>query len=124
MIISRAPFRMSFVGGGSDLPDPITANLAVRSFPPPLTNLSMSPSTTSSTTTPCRYSRTEEVKSVEKVGHPLVREGTESLGFSGGVEITSVADIPAKGTGLGSSSDFTVGLLNALHAFRPPCVRR
>ena len=64
------------------------------------------------------YSRTEEAKSVEKVKHPLVRESMKLLGISGGVEITSIADIPAKGTGLGSSSSFTVGLLNALHALR------
>jgi D-glycero-alpha-D-manno-heptose-7-phosphate kinase len=51
------------------------------------------------------------------VEHPLVREALAMLGMDGGIEITSVADIPAKGTGLGSSSSFTVGLLNALHAF-------
>ena len=63
------------------------------------------------------YSRTEEAKSVEKVKHPLVRESMKLLGITGGMEITSIADIPAMRTGLVQSSSFTVGLLNALHAF-------
>jgi D-glycero-alpha-D-manno-heptose-7-phosphate kinase len=54
---------------------------------------------------------------VERIKHPLVREALKLLGLQGGIEITSIADIPAKGTGLGSSSSFTVGLLNALHAY-------
>jgi len=63
------------------------------------------------------YSRTEEVANAAQVEHPLVREALALLGIEGGIEITSVADIPARGTGLGSSSSFTVGLLNALHAY-------
>jgi D-glycero-alpha-D-manno-heptose-7-phosphate kinase len=63
------------------------------------------------------YSRTEEVAHANQVAHPLVREALNLLGIDGGIEITSIADIPAKGTGLGSSSSFTVGLLNALHAY-------
>lgn len=63
------------------------------------------------------YSRTEEVETAAQVEHPIVREALGLLGIEGGIEITSVADIPAKGTGLGSSSTFTVGLLNALHAY-------
>ena len=52
-----------------------------------------------------------------RIKHPLVREGMKMLGINGGVEITSIADIPARGSGLGSSSSFTVGMLQALHAF-------
>jgi D-glycero-alpha-D-manno-heptose-7-phosphate kinase len=62
------------------------------------------------------YSKTEEVSTTERVRHPLVRESLRELGLAGGVEITSIADIPSRGTGLGSSSSFTVGLLHALHA--------
>src|SRR5207249_3549170 len=58
-----------------------------------------------------------EARSVDKIKHPLVREAMKLLGVEGGVEITSVADIPARGSGLGSSSSFTVGLLHALHAY-------
>src|SRR5439155_26685562 len=54
------------------------------------------------------YSRTEEVAHASQVEHPLVRESLALLGIEGGIEITSVADIPARGTGLGSSSSFTV----------------
>ncbi|MDB6019012.1 MAG: D-glycero-alpha-D-manno-heptose 7-phosphate kinase [Pedosphaera sp.] len=63
------------------------------------------------------YSRTEEARSTDRIKHPLVREGMKMLGIAGGIEITSIADIPAKGTGLGSSSSFTVGLLHTLHAY-------
>src|SRR5262249_46468795 len=50
--------------------------------------------------------------------HRLVRATFELMGIPGGVEITTIADIPSRGTGLGSSSSFTVGLLNALHAYQ------
>jgi D-glycero-alpha-D-manno-heptose-7-phosphate kinase len=63
------------------------------------------------------YSRTEEADTVAEVQHPLVRESLGLLGVEGGIEITSIADIPSKGSGLGSSSAFTVGLLHALHAY-------
>ncbi|TIW69779.1 MAG: GHMP kinase, partial [Mesorhizobium sp.] len=55
---------------------------------------------------------------VEDIQHPIVRATMGYLGICGGVEITTIADIPSKGTGLGSSSAFTVGLLHALNAFR------
>jgi len=64
------------------------------------------------------YSRTEEVERASQVEHALVRAALQSLGIEGGVEITTVADIPSRGTGLGSSSAFTVGLLNVLSAFQ------
>jgi len=63
------------------------------------------------------YSRTEEVATPQDLEHPIVRSVLQKLGIQGGIEITSVADIPAHGTGLGSSSAFCVGLLNALHAY-------
>lgn len=62
------------------------------------------------------YSQTEIVDNVEDIRHELVRECMKLVGIKGGIEITSIADIPA-GTGLGSSSAFTVGLLNALHTY-------
>jgi D-glycero-alpha-D-manno-heptose-7-phosphate kinase len=63
------------------------------------------------------YSQTEIVDSVDEIRHPIVREALKILGIEKGIEITSVADIPAK-TGLASSSVFTVGLLNALYAYK------
>jgi D-glycero-alpha-D-manno-heptose-7-phosphate kinase len=117
MIISKTPLRMSFVGGGSDLPvfyrefGGAVVSTTVDKFIYVTVNKKFDDQIRVS------YSKTEEAKSVEKIKHPLVRESMKWLGIKGGVEITSIADIPAKGTGLGSSSSFTVGLLNALHAF-------
>ncbi|GAG28510.1 unnamed protein product, partial [marine sediment metagenome] len=63
------------------------------------------------------YSRTEIVDNVDEIQHPVVREALKLVGIYKGIEIVSIADIPA-GTGLGSSSSFTVGLLNALYAYK------
>jgi D-glycero-alpha-D-manno-heptose-7-phosphate kinase len=62
------------------------------------------------------YSKTEIVKAVEEIQHPIVREALKIVGITKSIEIVSMADIPA-GSGLGSSSSFTVGLLNALYAY-------
>lgn len=64
------------------------------------------------------YTKTEDVDHRTKVEHPLVRSALELLGIDGGLEIASMADIPSKGSGLGSSSSYTVGLLNALYAYK------
>jgi D-glycero-alpha-D-manno-heptose-7-phosphate kinase len=117
MIISKTPLRMSFVGGGSDLPvfyrkyGGAVVSTAINKFVYVTVNKKFDDRIRLS------YSKTEDAKSAEKIKHPLVREALQMLGVRGGVEITSIADIPGKGTGLGSSSSFTVGLLNALHAF-------
>jgi D-glycero-alpha-D-manno-heptose-7-phosphate kinase len=61
-----------------------------------------------------RYNRSEMVDQVDEVQHTLAREALRHFGIASGIEIVSIADIPA-GTGLGSSSSYLVGLLNALH---------
>jgi|TARA_B100001079_G_C16407575_1_gene514519 D-glycero-alpha-D-manno-heptose-7-phosphate kinase len=63
------------------------------------------------------YSKLEVVDNFEDLEHELVRESMRITGVTSGVEITTIADIPSRGTGLGSSSAVTVGLLNALHCF-------
>ena len=63
------------------------------------------------------YSKNEEVSTVEEIEHSLVRASIQYLALEGGIEITTIADIPSRGTGLGSSSSFTVGLLHALNAY-------
>jgi D-glycero-alpha-D-manno-heptose-7-phosphate kinase len=109
---------MSFVGGGSDLPvfyrkfGGAVVSTAIDRYVYLQVNKKFDDRIRVS------YSRTEEAKSVDHIKHPLVREAMKTVGLTGGVEITSVADIPARGTGLGSSSAFTVGLLHALHAYR------
>lgn len=117
MIISQTPLRVSFLGGGSDLPSYYRRHGgAVLS-----TTIDQSVYVTVSrkfdNAVRVSYSRTEEVANASQIEHPLVRESLALLEIGGGIEITSVADIPARGTGLGSSSSFTVGLLNALHAY-------
>lgn len=118
MIISRTPLRVSFFGGGSDLPSyywrygDAVLSTAIDS------SIYITVSRKFDDALRVSYSRTEEVDHASKVEHPLVRETLALLGIDGGLEITSVADIPAKGTGLGSSSSFKVGLLNALHAYQ------
>ena len=64
-----------------------------------------------------KYSRTEDVNEIDDIQHPLVRECLKVVGIQKGIEITSIADVPA-GTGLGSSSSFTVCLLHALYAYK------
>ena len=117
MIISRTPFRMSYVGGGTD----------IKAFykDEPGAGLSTAIDKYMYVTVHQKfdggirvaYSKTEEVANIDDIGHPLVKESLKALGVLGGVEITSTADIPAKGTGLGSSSSYTVGLLTSLHAY-------
>lgn len=118
MIVSRTPLRVSFFGGGSDLPSyyrrhgGAVLSTAIDKYVYVTVNKKFDDGVRVS------YSRTEDVEHASQVEHPLVRESLAFLSIEGGVEITSVADIPANGTGLGSSSSFTVGLLNALHAFK------
>lgn len=64
-----------------------------------------------------KYSKTEDVQEIEEIRHPLVRECLQIVGIHKGIEIASIADVPA-GTGLGSSSSFTVCLLHALYAYK------
>ncbi len=118
MIITRTPFRVSFIGGGSDLKSfyaqkrgavlSATINKYVFISSHPFFNRRAFQ---------LKYSKTELVNSVDEIKHPILRETLRKLRIKGGLEISSNADIPA-GTGLGSSSAFTVGLLKNLHCFR------
>lgn len=117
MIISRTPLRVSFLGGGSDLPSYYRRHGGAVLSTAIDHSVYVTVSRKFDDAVRVSYSRTEEVAHASEIEHPLVRECLALLGIEGGIEITSVADIPAKGTGLGSSSSFTVGLLNALHAY-------
>jgi D-glycero-alpha-D-manno-heptose-7-phosphate kinase len=118
MIISKTPLRMSFSGGGSDLPsfyersEGAVVSVAIDKYIYVTVNKKFDNSFR------IGYSKTENVKSPEKIKHGIVREVIKKLNINGGLEITSIADIPSSGTGLGSSSSFTVGLLNALHGYK------
>jgi len=117
MIISKTPMRLSFAGGGSDLPvyyreyGGAVLSTSIDKFIYICLNKAFDHRVR------VAYSRTEEVNSSNDVEHPLVRAALNKLGIAGGVEIASIADIPSGGSGLGSSSAFTVGLLHALHAY-------
>ncbi len=109
---------MSFVGGGSDLPNfyreygGAVVSTAIDKF------IYVNVNKKFDNGVRVAYSKTEEVRTAPEVRHPLVRAALAHIGISGGIEITTIADIPSKGTGLGSSSSFTVGLLHALYAFK------
>lgn len=118
MIMSRTPLRISFVGGGTDIREfyskhgtGAVVSAAINKYIYVVINKKFDDQIRVS------YSVTEIVDSVEKIKHPTVREALRLLGIKGGIEIVSISDIPSSGTGLGSSSSFLVGLLNALHAF-------
>ncbi|MFB6307240.1 MAG: GHMP kinase [Flavobacteriales bacterium] len=118
MIITKTPFRISFVGGGSDL----------EAF------YSQTPGAVLSTTIDkymyisshqffeenkirAKYADTETVDSLEDLKHPIIRETFKKFNINGGLEVSSIADIPS-GTGMGSSSSFTVGLFHNLYTYK------
>jgi D-glycero-alpha-D-manno-heptose-7-phosphate kinase len=119
VIITRTPLRVSFAGGGTDLAsfyEPYdggaVVSAAIDKFVHVIVNEKFDRSIR------VAYSRTENVDRLDDLQHGLVREAMRTAGVSEALEIHTIADIPSEGTGLGSSSSLTVGLLNALYAFR------
>jgi D-glycero-alpha-D-manno-heptose-7-phosphate kinase len=114
MIISQTPLRISLLGGGSDMPNFYTKHggmvisCAIDKYiyviiKERFDNLIV-----------LNYTKHEIVKNVEEIKHDLIRECLTLYNIKGGIEITTLADIPSEGSGLGSSSSLIVGLLNAL----------
>lgn len=116
MIITKTPLRISFTGGGTDLPDYYERNGGAVVSAGINKYIYITVNQKFDNKIRVSYSRTEIVDEVEQLRHELVRECMKLVGIKRGIEITSIADIPA-GTGLGSSSAFTVGLLNALYTY-------
>lgn len=120
MIISKTPFRISFFGGGTDYPVWIReyggavlgttidkyAYITCRYLPPFFEHKYR-----------IAYSKLEYVKSLKNINHPSVRECIRFSGIKSGLEIHHDSDLPAR-SGLGSSSTFTVGMLNCLNALK------
>jgi D-glycero-alpha-D-manno-heptose-7-phosphate kinase len=120
VIISRTPYRISFFGGGSDYPEwykehggavlGTTINkycyISIRNLPPFFEHRHR-----------IVYSRIELTRSIEEIEHPAVRAVLSEYPVNGGLEIQHHGDLPAR-SGMGSSSAFTVGLLNAVRAFQ------
>jgi D-glycero-alpha-D-manno-heptose-7-phosphate kinase len=117
MIISRTPLRVSFVGGGTDLPSfcekerGSVVSTSIKKYIYIIIHDSFEEQILLS------YSKIETVDSSDVIQNTRIKEAMKMTGVSNWVEIHSIAEVPA-GTGLGSSSSFTVGLLNALYAYK------
>jgi D-glycero-alpha-D-manno-heptose-7-phosphate kinase len=119
MVISRTPLRMSFAGGGSDLPaffETYGRGAVVSTTIDKYVHVLVAPRFEGDLR--IGYSRTEIRDRVDDVEHDLVREALRRTGLSGGLDVLTLADVPGGGTGMGSSSAVLVGLLNAFHAYR------
>ena len=118
MIITQTPLRIGLLGGGTDLPDYYRGhggrvlNCAIDKYIYVIVKERFDDAVY------LNYSRKEIVSRVEDLEHELVREAMLMTGVTRGVEITTLADIPSEGSGLGSSSAVTVGLLQALLAYQ------
>ena len=117
MIITRTPFRISFAGGGSDIPSFYTKHggCVLSTSINKYMYITIHPNFNREQIV-LKYSQTEIVNSREEIKHQYFKQLLKNLDISG-VELVSVADIPS-GTGLGSSSSFTVGVLNAAYAYK------
>ncbi len=117
MIISQTPLRISFFGGGTDLPD------FYRREPGQVLSSAIDKSIfvivkeRFDERIRVGYTRTELVDEVDQIEHELVRECLRWTGITRRIEVATMGDIPSDGSGLGSSSTVTVGLLNALYTF-------
>ncbi len=119
MIITKTPFRMSFFGGGTDIEDFFKVNggaiisssfdkycyVNVRHLPPFFDY-----------TTELAYSKMERVTGISQIEHPAIRNAMKMLDIHD-IRLTYEADLPAR-SGLGTSSSFAVGMLNAFYALK------
>lgn len=118
MIIVKTPLRISFVGGGSDIKDFYKEKTgkvictAIDKFVYAIVKERFDEMIY------INYSKKECVEKVSDIRHDLVREAMKITGITRGVEITTLADIPSTGSGLGSSSSITVALLHAFYAYK------
>jgi D-glycero-alpha-D-manno-heptose-7-phosphate kinase len=123
MIVTQTPLRVGLVGGGTDLPDYYRThggrvlNCAIDKHVYVIVKQRFDDDIY------VNYSKKEIVSSVDQLEHELVREAMRMTGVCKGVEITMLADIPSSGSGLGSSSSITVGLLLALYAYTGQSLR-
>lgn len=118
MIISKTPLRISFVGGGSDIASfykhktGVVVTTAIDKYVYIIIGKQFDGRIIAT------YSKVEIVKKANDVQNNLIREAMKLTGVDEGIHITSVSDIPSEGTGMGSSSAYVVGLLNAFHAYK------
>ena len=117
MIITQTPLRISFAGGGTDFEDfyaqdeGCVVSSAIDKFVYVIIKERFDDKIY------INYSRKEIVDRVDDIQHEIVRHCMKRTGLEGGVEITTLADVPSEGSGLGSSGSVTVGLLNAMYGY-------
>lgn len=117
MIITQTPLRISFAGGGTDFRGfyekeyGSVVSTAIDKY------IYVIIKERFDDLIRVGYTQTEMVESVDEIHHELVREAMRMVGITKGIEVSTMADIPSEGSGLGSSSTVTVGLLNALYAY-------
>ena len=118
MIVTRTPLRVSFIGGGTDFPDYYNQHGGACLSAAINKHIYVMVKPRFDKKIVLHYSKTETVDSIDAIEHDLIRECLRMVDVHSGIEIATMADIPATGTGLGSSSSLTVGLLNALYALQ------
>ncbi len=117
MIIAKTPLRVSFTGGGSDMAVFYEQHIGAVISTSIDKYIYITINKKFDDGIRVGYSTNEEVQNITQLRHPIVKNCLEFLDIKGGIEITTIADIPSKGTGLGSSSAFCVGLMNGLSAY-------
>jgi D-glycero-alpha-D-manno-heptose-7-phosphate kinase len=120
MIVTKTPFRISFFGGGSDLPSFYQKSLGcvVSATIDKYIYISLNKKFDDSIR--ISYSITENVNDVEDLNHDIVKHTLKYFDVCKGLELASISDLPSNGTGMGASSAFAVGLIKALHAYKFP----
>ncbi|MEW6196920.1 MAG: GHMP kinase [Bacteroidota bacterium] len=118
MIISKTPLRISLIGGGTDLKDFYKNNLGHVISTTIDKYIYVIVKERFDDLIVLHYTENEIVDDISKIKHELIRESLIKVEITKGIEIITLADIPSKGTGLGSSSTLTVGLLNALYTYK------
>ena len=118
MICSVSPLRMSFVGGGSDIPEFYSKNSGCIVSTSINKSIYILIKSRFEEGIRLSYSKTENASNYKEIEHMLVRSALGWYDFKHNLEIVSMADIPSSGTGLGSSSTLTVGLIKGLSQFK------
>ena len=117
MIITQTPYRVSFAGGGTDLPAFYEHDWGAVLSVGLMQHMYVTVSPRFDKTTRVAYTKVEIADGIDNIEHTIVREALRMTGLGEHLEITTVGDVPS-GTGLGSSSSLAVGVLNALYAYK------
>ena len=118
VIVVQTPLRVSFLGGGTDFEDFYSQNTGAVLTSAIDKYVFVIVKERFDDMIYVNYSQKEKVGTLDELNHEIVREAMRITGVQKGVEITTLADVPSEGCGLGSSSSVTVGLLQALYAYK------